>query len=235
MDSEFMITDLFDAIRPKLKLFETYEQAAEAVSTMFAQIARQPAADEVDEANDDERLNASVEAALDEEEAAVEDEDEEEDSDETSEDDLEGSEAADFESDVEVAPRGSALSQAEEDEFALELAKLMSDGPTERGPTKAPAARLDIGIPRSNQPVVAKDRNHMAFTLLGKRGKAKTVDVPIESDLAKGSVARREEARAEQQQLKKLVLAYERREDSDRRTQWQDDAARRGIKIQFKG
>ena len=63
-----MISDLFEAIRPKLKLLETYEDAAEAVGAMFAQTAHlatsaAPIEEEEDE-RDERRLLEAAEPDL---------------------------------------------------------------------------------------------------------------------------------------------------------------------------
>lgn len=59
------------------------------------------------------------------------------------------------------------------------------------------------------------------------------MDIPRESALALHTLSKQEQTRAEQQQLKRLVLNYEQREEAENRKQWVDQAARRGVKIKF--
>lgn len=57
----------------------------------------------------------------------------------------------------------------------------------------------------------------MAFTLLTKKGnrqQIKTMEVPSDSILAVSTRSKQEAERKEQQQLKKLVLNYEEREEA---------------------
>lgn len=57
----------------------------------------------------------------------------------------------------------------------------------------------------------------MAFTLLTKKGnrqQIKTMEVPSDSLLAVSTRSKQEAEREEQQQLKKLVLNYEEREEA---------------------
>ena len=61
-----MLSDLFEAVRPKLKLAPSYEDAAEAVSAMFAQTAQSASVpvEEEDDERDERRPIEPVEPEL---------------------------------------------------------------------------------------------------------------------------------------------------------------------------
>ena len=59
------------------------------------------------------------------------------------------------------------------------------------------------------------------------------MDIPRESALAVHTLSTQQQTKAEQQQLKRLVLNYEQREEAESRKEWVGQAARRGIKIRF--
>ena len=252
-----MISDLFEAIRPKLKLIETYEDAAEAVGAMFAQTAHLATSARVEEDEDDRDERRPIETA-----------EPEVDMDEvrrvsfvsvlTSQGSTEIGEADgdDASSEVEEPSRRGrgGLTQEEQDDFARELAKLMSEAPAERPKTAASTALPLARVAGSGPAPAASNDQHMAFTLLtrnkgGKGGAAaKTVEVPIDAPLAVQTRAKLLEASEERKQLKKLVLNYERELEverrsgaskpdrcsaADRRAELQADAAKNGIKVTF--
>ena len=75
----------------------------------------------------------------------------------------------------------------------------------------------DVNLPaikRQTTQVEPAEPGQMKFTLLMKKGskqQTRSMDVPRESALAMHTTSKQEQDRAEQQQLKRLVLDYERR------------------------
>ena len=158
--------------------------------------------------------------------------------------DIDGDEdAASSEVEEEPSRRGrGGLTQEEQDDFARELAKLMSEAPAERPKTSAASSSSALPLARvagSGPAPTASDDQHMAFTLLtrnkGGKAAAKTVEIPIDAPLAVQTRAKLLEASEERKQLKKLVLNYERELEVERRSELQADAARNGIKVTFAG
>lgn len=174
--------------------------------------------------------------------------------DENSDDEM-GSEE---EQDLERAARRrehEAAKQEEEDEFSRELAKMMAE--TGASQTAAPGGRnqrglFDVGLPfvkrtgqslgqsehiRMNQSKTEQSEDtppqHMRFSLLSKRGNkqhTQEVQVPIDAALAVHSRANEQQQLAERQQLKKLVLGIETREQANDRSSLEGGFARRGFR-----
>ena len=100
-------------------------------------------------------------------------------------------------------------------------------------------AMLDVAIPMNLKGVdKASDflDGSVAFTLLTKKGnkqQMKTMEVPSDSALAVNTRSKQEAEREEQQQLKKLVLNYEEREEQNQRIALEQSLINSGVKVTY--
>ncbi|KZT08499.1 transcription factor [Laetiporus sulphureus 93-53] len=245
MDVEFMLTDSIEAIRPKLNMFKTYEEAASAVDDMFA-TAFQYAGLTTGEGEE------SGEDSGDEEERHdKEDEDEEEQSQlESPLDERAQSPEAVI---LKSAQESFGPSEEDEAEFAKEFAKMVTDTSAEsrKVDKKTALALWESTVP---PPVLRKKRNEnedetegssaakepgvMAFTLFTKRGnkpQTRQIAIPAESALAVQTRTAQLQDKVEQQQLKKLVLDYEQREEAEELKALEARNRNGAIKIRYVG
>ena len=100
-------------------------------------------------------------------------------------------------------------------------------------------AMLDVAIPMNLKGAdKASDflDGSVAFTLLTKKGnkqQMKTMEVPSDSALAVNTRSKQEAEREEQQQLKKLVLNYEEREEQNQRIALEQSLINSGMKVTY--
>ncbi|GAA6063250.1 hypothetical protein JCM10212_003613 [Sporobolomyces blumeae] len=243
MDVGFMYADTFEQLRPKMSLFKTFPEAALAVDEMMASVSKESPPDE--EGEEADGLEGPREGADEEGDEAFESEDDGEDES----DDDEEEDGDDFDEDEAGESRGrdpNAMTQDEEDEFARELAKMMvSAGETRKVAERKPAA-LDVGLPlikrNRAEPEEELDgdapsqRRGMQFTLLTKKGnkqQALSMEIPLDSQIAQSTTLQREQNKAEQEQLKRLVLDYEQREEAADKAALKESLARRGIVLNY--
>ncbi|RPD73709.1 transcription factor [Lentinus tigrinus ALCF2SS1-7] len=188
MDVEFMLSDSFEAVRPKMVLFKNFEEAAVAVDEMFSVALQNAGIPTVDgDAGEDSGEESGGEDDDEEKERGV-DEDEE---DEQTQLDSPIDERAPSPEAVLLKSSSTHenLGPTEDDdaEFAKELAKLVTDtsGDARKVDKKTALALWDTALP---PPVVRKKRNEdvdedggggaesakdpgvMNFTLFTKRG-----------------------------------------------------------------
>ncbi|KAH9851383.1 ARM repeat-containing protein [Lenzites betulinus] len=233
MDVDFMLNDSLEAVRPKLVLRTSYEEAAIAVDEMFA-VAYQNAGivtgdggDDSGEESGDEDENETGRHERDED-----DEDEQGQLDSPVDERAPSPEAVLLRSTLEhVGP-----TQEDEADFAKELAKLVTDTSSDsrKVDKKTALALWDTALP---PPVVRKKKNEdydedgegtageaaedpgvMRFTLFTKRGnklQTRQIAIPAESALAVQTRTAQMQDKVEQQHLKRLVLNYEQREEAE--------------------
>jgi regulator of nonsense transcripts 2 len=241
MDVEFMISDCFEALRPNLIRYQTYEQACEAVTKLEQEESSAP-----QEVPTNQRAQVSTKASIAESESDSDDsedsteradqEDEDEpnnEDDEDDEEDDENEEDEDFEEEEDAAAfnRGAAArNRLEDEEFDRELRKLTQDS-LEAHKLEVRGNRMEMSIPmnlfRATGPN-AKGRldeestptqaitDSMSFRVLMKKGNKqaiKNIQVPLESPLAINSKVNQNAEREEQKELKRIVLKYEEREE----------------------
>ncbi|KAM0751324.1 ARM repeat-containing protein [Meredithblackwellia eburnea MCA 4105] len=243
MDVEFMVSDTFEQLRPKLVLFKEFADAAHAVDEMLAAVAKSgPVEEELEE-----EMNASE---YRQQEESDEEEDGSTDDEDAGQTDVEEG-ASEQEEEVELGGRGrdpNAMTQEEEDDFSRELAKMMVTTSGEaRKPTERKQVALDFAVP-----VVKRQRQRsyndglddepeeptrgMSFTLLTKKGNKQqtlTMEIPLESAIAVHTLEKRAQDKAEQQELKKKVLDYEQREEENEKLALREMMARRGVNVKF--
>ncbi|KAI0633799.1 ARM repeat-containing protein [Trametes polyzona] len=252
MDVEFMLSDSLEAVRPKLVMFKTYEEAAVAVDEMFA-VAYQDAGIVTGDGGDDSGEESGEE---DEEEKGRVEEEEEDEDDGQPESPID--ERAPSPEAVLLKNTQEHVGPTEEDEaeFAKELAKLVTDTSAEsrKIDKKTALALWDTALP---PPVVRKKKNEeydedgevinneapeetgvMKFTLFTKRGnkpQTRQIAIPAESTLAVQTRTAQMQDKVEQQHLKRLVLNYEQREEAEELKALEARSRQGPIKIRLAG
>ncbi|KAI0360874.1 ARM repeat-containing protein [Trametes cingulata] len=253
MDVEFMLTDSLEAVRPKLAMFKTYDEAAVAVDEMFA-IAYQNAGIVTGDAGED----SGEESGEEDDEENGRGERDDEDEDEQVQPDSPVDERAPSPEAVLLRSKQEHVGPTEEDEaeFAKELAKLVTDTSTEsrKIDKKTALALWDTALP---PPVVRKKKNEeydedgeaipgdseedagvMKFTLFTKRGnkpQMRQIAIPAESTLAVQTRTAQMQDKVEQQHLKRLVLNYEQREEQEELKALEARSRQGPIKIRLAG
>lgn len=102
-------------------------------------------------------------------------------------------------------------------DFDREFSKMLVDS-ADPGRRDKRTAIFDSAVPmirRTNDTPTAAE-GQMAFTLLSKKGnrqQTRSLEIPVDSAIAVGSISARERNKAEQEQLKRLVLQNERRQE----------------------
>ncbi|ORY33038.1 armadillo-type protein [Naematelia encephala] len=201
MDVEFMLSDTLDALRPKAPRLKTFAEAAAAVDELLGAQAQ--------DGSEDGNGRA-------EEMAEMEDDDEPSAPMAVSEDD---------EADDVVLIRSKEQKQDEHDveaaaDFDREFAKMLADTTdARRGDRKNAPPIFDTAVPhikKASTQEPGTDEGKMAFTLLSKRGnrqQMRSLDVPVDSAMALNIRTHQLQSKAEQEQLKRLVLQNERRQE----------------------
>ncbi|KAF8897021.1 armadillo-type protein [Gymnopilus junonius] len=226
MDVDFMLSDSLEAVRPKLEIAKTVEQAALAVDEMFNSAYQTTAAEDSGEDSDEEERREDND--LDEEEAEDLGEGES----------PIGERAPSPEQEVVLSASNSLQehlgpSEEAEAEFAKELAKLVTDTSAEsrKVDKKTALALWDSAVLPPNirkkrvdekddepEDIEVNGMGTMAFTVITKKGnkqQTRQIAVPAESALAIQTRSAQLQDKVEQQHLKRLVLNYEQREEAE--------------------
>ncbi|KAF9958268.1 hypothetical protein BGZ65_001564, partial [Modicella reniformis] len=241
LEIEYMIEDTFSELRPKLRRFQTYEEALAAVEALHGPLGSNNQSNMVH--NDD---SESEESEGDED---GDDDNQDDDDDDSSEEDDEGLEEDeemdvlrqpdDEEQAVVLTNQHKPVEEVDED-FEREYLKMMAESMESRK-FERKHQTLDVAIPivrsadRREEPVLSNP-DHVAFTLLTKKGNKqqfKTVGLPSDSALVINTRNQREAEREEQQQLKQLVLEYEVREEANQRAVLEQSLRNQGIRINY--
>ncbi|KAH8924908.1 ARM repeat-containing protein [Atractiella rhizophila] len=247
MDVGFMINDTFDSLRPKMTMMKTYEEASNAVDNMVA--ANQAAVEShepAEEELDDDASDGEVDIASDPMELASDSESSDEAEEDPDAHEAERDESED-EDEMEIGRNTSYGPTVEdEEEFERELAKMMIDtSDSRKAANEKRTALADVALPVWKKKEKIRDEElddeedglqHMKFTVLTKKGnknQTRTLQVPVDSAIAVHTRSKQEQVRAEQQQLKKLVLEFEEREEAQEKKSLQESMAKRGIRIKY--
>lgn len=248
MDVDFMYSDSLEAVRPRLEIAQRIEEAATAVDDMFNS-AFQNAAPGADDSGDD---------SGDEAERPEEDRDDEEEDDLGSQDSPTEERAPSPDQEVVLSASNSLQeslgpSDDAEAEFARELAKMVTDISAEsRKVDKKTALALwdstvlppNIRKKRVDEPDEDGDasevdgRDVMSFTVITRRGNkqhARQMAVPAASALAVQTRSAQLQDKVEQQELKRLVLDYEQREEAEEMKALEARNRAGAIKIRYVG
>ncbi|POW01561.1 hypothetical protein PSHT_12467 [Puccinia striiformis] len=247
MDVDFL-QDTFEELRPKLNIYSTYEEASKAVQEMFSSIPDRDGLQEDEEGRDGEDKRSEPE---DNEEGGSES-----DNDTVMADEGDRAEAEFEEEDLPRFPTSGATAE-EEEEFEKELAKMIAETTTSssnantttessatngaRKLNETPWLEISFLIKTFIQPAAQKNSldnqgEAMTFTMLTKKGnkqQLKTMQIPSNSSIAVHTRAQQMHSQVEHQQLKKLVLDYEMREEANERKNIAAEMTRKGINVKF--
>ncbi|EKM54104.1 uncharacterized protein PHACADRAFT_257716 [Phanerochaete carnosa HHB-10118-sp] len=243
MDIEFMVSDSLEAIRPRMTLFKNFEEAALAVDEIFNTALQDAGVATGEDSGDeeDEEGNERREGHEDEDVEAPNDSpvDERPPSPDTFV--------------LKASTTQENLGPSEEDtaEFEKELAKMVTDNAESRKVDKKTALALwDQTVPppvlrkkraedaEEVQPNAAQEPSVMKFTLFTKRGnkpQTRELAIPAESALAVQTRTAQMQDKVEQQQLKRLVLNYEQREEAEELRALEARNRAGAIKIRYVG
>lgn len=224
MEVDFMLSDSLEVVRPNLSMPKSIEEAAKAVDDVFNTVMQNAgftqeseSGEESDDGDDSERPR------------------EEED------DDDDGSAAGQGSAEDERAPSPEPVvvlsaqehlgpSQEADEEFAKELAKIITESSAESRKIDKKSAWWDTAVlgPGARKKRVDEaeqnvegDADHpngsvMNFTVITRRGnkqQTRNLAVPAETALAVHTRSAQLQDKVEQQHLKRLVLNYEQREE----------------------
>ncbi|KAJ7178431.1 transcription factor [Mycena crocata] len=249
MDVDFMLSDSLEAVRPKLEMPKTLEEAANAVDEMLNSAFQNTGLHEDgvgsgDESGDEDERHQDTERDDDEDE-------------ETQESPVDG--RAPSPDELVVLSASNSLqdnlgpSEEAEAEFAKELAKMVTDSSAEsrKVDKKTALALWDAAVlppgTRKKRPDEADDELHprqgdsqnvMNFTVITKRGnkqQTRQIAVPSASALAVHTRSAQQQDRVEQQHLKRLVLDYEQREEAEEMKALEARNRAGAIKIRYIG
>ncbi|KAJ7647234.1 transcription factor [Roridomyces roridus] len=247
MDVDFMLTDSLEAVRPKLEMAKTLEEAAVAVDEMINSVFQA-----TNSQGDDG--TASGDESGDEDERHQETEREDDEDEEAQQSPVD--ERAPSPDEPVVLSASNSLqdslgpSEEAEAEFAKELAKMVTDTSAEsrKVDKKTALALWDAAVlapgPRkkkaddNDDDDQADNENVMNFTLLTKKGnkqQSRQIAVPSASALAVHTRSAQQQDRVEQQHLKRLVLDYEQREEAEEMKALEARNRAGAIKIRYVG
>ncbi|KAL5523773.1 hypothetical protein ACEPAG_7946 [Sanghuangporus baumii] len=250
MDVEFMLEDSLEAVRPKLNRFKNFEEAARAVDELFTQVLQ----------------NTSIEGDGDESGEESDEEHDTKDRIESEDDGEDGETVSDTTTNVR-APSPDTLvllnasenlgpTEEDENEFAKELARLVTDSSAEaRKVDKRTAQALwdsavvPSGLRKKKQDISDEDEDAsevgetesqetMKFVLLTKKGnkqQMRKIAIPADTALASQTRNAQLQDKEEQQQLKRLVLDYEHREEVEELKALESRTRNGAIKIRYVG
>ncbi|TFK53931.1 transcription factor [Heliocybe sulcata] len=245
MDVEFMVTDSIEAVRPETKLYKGIEEAATAVDEMFSAVFKKAGLttgggeDSGDDSGDEDgRPDQNEDDGDDEQAAPVSPVDDRAPSPETV---LTAS----------ISQENVGPTEEEDSDFAKELAKMLLDSSAEAKKVDRrtaqtlwdssilpPAVRRRRGDETNGDASDLEDQGLMKFTLVTKKGnkpQARSLAVPSESALAVQTRSAQLQDKVEQQQLKRLVLDYEQREEAEELKALETRTRGGAIKIRIAG
>ncbi|KAG0706099.1 ARM repeat-containing protein [Suillus ampliporus] len=241
MDVDFMLSDSMEAIRPKMTMYKTIEEAAVAVDDMF-NAALQNAG-----------LSTGEDSGEDSDEGERPEQEEDED-DDTAGQESSNEDRAPSPETVIVLSTQERLGPSEEAEaeFEKELAKIITDSSAESRKVDKKTAwwdsaalapnvrkkRVDEGEVDAGGDNNSDGNAAMHFTVITKRGNkqhSRNLLVPAESALAVHTRSAQLQDKVEQQHLKRLVLDYEQREEAEEMKALEARNRAGAIKIRYVG
>jgi regulator of nonsense transcripts 2 len=222
MDVDFMLSDSIEAIRPKMTMYKTIEEAAVAVDDMF-NAALQNAG-----------LSTGEDSGEDSDEEGERPQQQDEDDGDTTDQESSNEDRTSSPDPVVVLSTQEHLGPSEEAEaeFEKELAKIITDSSAESRKVDKKTAWWDSAVLGPNVRKKRADEGDvdgggdnnpdgnavMQFTVITKRGskqQGRHLLVPAESALAVHTRSAQLQDKVEQQHLKRLVLDYEQREEAE--------------------
>ncbi|KAG8722033.1 hypothetical protein FRC08_007802 [Ceratobasidium sp. 394] len=235
MEVDFMLNDTVEALRPKLVLAKSFEEAAIAVDAMFDLVARTGEdangdGDESDRGGDDsgdEKVGDRRKGRGDTSDMDVSDD---------------GRPVSPEAQIIMPHQENAGPSEEAQAEFEKELAKMFVEAPGEnrRVDRKAiwegPSLPTGVRKKRDEDDEVERNPGVVKFTVATRKGnktQSRYIPVPVETELVKQIRQSQLQDKAEQQQLKQIVLDYEQREDAEEQKAFEETMRDRGYKIRF--
>ncbi|KAG8770184.1 hypothetical protein FRC12_004459 [Ceratobasidium sp. 428] len=236
MEVDFMLNDTIEALRPKLILAKSFEEAAIAVDAMFDLVARTG-----EDANGDG----------DESDRGGDDSGDEKDGDRRKGQRDDASDMDISDDGRPVSPEAQIIlhhtenagpSEEARAEFEKELAKMLVEAPGENRRVDRKAIwegpSLPTGVRKKRDEDDEGERNPgvVKFTVATRKGNKvqnRHIPVPAETELVKQIRQSQQQDKAEQQRLKRIVLDYEQREDAEEQKAFEETMRDRGFKIRF--
>ncbi|KAJ3724609.1 transcription factor [Lentinula raphanica] len=249
MDVDFMLSDSLEAVRPKLQPKKTVEEAAIAVDEMLTAAFHDVDLIDGDESGED---SGEEEEGEGDEGRRTEEKEEDDDEEESGEPDEMPEERAPSPEQAIVLSASNSLqenlgpSEEAEAEFAKELAKMVTDTSAEsrKVDKKTAMALWDSSVLPPNlrkkrledgDEDEELDANMMHFTIVTNEGTNNRLAVPSESALAVHTRSAQLQDKVEQQQLKRLVLDYEQREEAEEMKALEARNRAGAVKIRYVG
>ncbi|KAG8747796.1 hypothetical protein FRC10_011241 [Ceratobasidium sp. 414] len=236
MEVDFMLNDTLEALRPRLVLAKSFEEAAIAVDAMFDLVARAG-----EDANGDG--DESDRGGYDSGDEKVGDRRKGQRYDTSDMDISDDGRPISPEAQI-ILPHQENAGPSEEAqaEFEKELAKMFVEAPGENRKVDRKAIwegpSLPTGVRKKRDEDDEAERNPgvVKFTVATRKGnktQSRHIPVPVETELVKQIRQSQLQDKAEQQQLKKIVLDYEQREDAEEQKAFEELMRDRGYKIRF--
>ncbi|KAK3638788.1 mRNA decay protein [Elasticomyces elasticus] len=237
MDIEFVVQDLYSAMRPQWSV--VLNDLTEA-SKVFAEACKQnySAAGKAPELEDDEAdVDALDDTGLESRDATMIDEDADDaksDGEEVKPDTGDAPQLADSDDEehIVVTRPGEERDPEADADFDRELAKLMAESAESRRTERKPIFDVPLPMRRTARdapiqaaedsggempaPVPVNGAGKMKFALLSRKGnrqQTRSIDLPSDSGFAVAMRTQQEAERAEQQRIKNLVLNYDLTDD----------------------
>ncbi|KAG2043577.1 ARM repeat-containing protein [Suillus americanus] len=242
MDVDFMLSDSIEAIRPKMTMYKTVEEAAVAVDDMF-NAALQNAG-----------LSTGEDSGEDSDEEGERPQQQDEEDGDTTGQESSNEDRSSSPDPVIVLSTQEHLGPSEEAEaeFEKELAKIITDSSAESRKVDKKTAWWDSAVLAPNLRKKRADEGDvdgggdnnqdgdavMQFTVITKRGskqQGRHLLVPAESALAVHTRSAQLQDKVEQQHLKRLVLDYEQREEAEEMKALEVRNRTSAIKIRYVG
>ncbi|KAF9322104.1 hypothetical protein BG003_006949 [Podila horticola] len=239
LEIEYMIEDTFTELRPKLRRFQTYEEAVVAVESLLGPLGTN---DQSNVGNDDSDSDDSDNDEDGDDDGQDDEDDDSYDDDDGMEDDEDSHAMRQMEDEEQAVVLTNHNKPAEpvDEDFEREYLKMMTES-LESRKFERKHLTLDVAIPiirpadRREEPKT-ENPDHVSFTLLTKKGnkqQMRTVGLPSDSALVINTRNMREAEREEQQQLKQIVLEYEVREEANQRAVLENSLRNQGIRLNF--
>ncbi|KAI8820667.1 armadillo-type protein [Fimicolochytrium jonesii] len=223
MDIEFVISETYELLRPKMRIPQTYEEAVAEYSKLATEQmqainngANGGAAG--DESDDDDEDDGGKEQGSTR--RGGRDSDEEQEDVDKAVDDVVIEEIGETEEEEAFGNEQNLVDQEFEQEFEREFSRMMQESMETR--RRDGKSAFDAPVPvRMKTAANASESNEaiggdqVAFTLLTRRGnkqQAKTMALPADSSFVISTRNKQEAEQEEKQHLKRLVLNYEERE-----------------------
>ncbi|GCC38213.1 hypothetical protein chiPu_0016725 [Chiloscyllium punctatum] len=245
IDVDYMISDILELLRPKMKFCGSLEEAIKQVQELEREFLIKLGEENQDDDDDDEEEEGGAETEEQSGNESEMNEHEEEDASENEDDEEEEEENTDYltdsnkenetdEDNNEVMIKGGGLKHlpcAEDEEFIQALDKMMLENLQQRSGESVKVHQLDVAIPLQLKSQLKKgpppqgggegdseNSETMQFVMLTRRGNKqqfKILNVPMNSQLAANHWNQQQAEQEERMRMKKLTLDINERQEQE--------------------